>query len=70
MNLDIGYKLNNRSYFNFILVKGIVRVENVEDLLMPNEFLLKSTLITTDLKRDSSGRTRIYEYTPPPQLTL
>ena len=30
---------------------------------------LKSTLMTTDFKRNSSGRTRIYEYSPP-QLTL
>ena len=34
-----------------------------------NKFLLKSTVMTTDFKRNSSGRTRIYEY-PPPQLTI
>ena len=34
--------------------------------VLPGEFLLKSTLMTTDCKRNSSGRTRIYEYTPPP----
>ena len=38
--------------------------------VLPDEFLLKSTVMTTDFKRNSSGRTRIYEYTPPPQLTL
>ena len=37
--------------------------------VLPDEFLLKSTVMTTDFKRNSSGRTRIYEYTPP-QLTL
>ena len=37
--------------------------------VLPGEFLLKSTLMTTDCKRNSSGRTRIYEYTPL-QLTL
>ena len=31
-----------------------------------DEFLLKSTVMTTDFKRNSSSRTRIYEYTPPP----
>ena len=38
--------------------------------VLPDEFLLKSVVITVDFKRNSSGRTRIYEYTPPPQLTL
>ena len=28
--------------------------------------LLKLTLMTTDFKRNLSGRTRIYEYSPPP----
>ena len=38
---------------------------------LPDECLLKSTVMTTDFKRNSSGRTRIYEYAPPPpQLTL
>ena len=37
--------------------------------VLPDEFLLKSTLMTTDFKRNSSGRTRIYEYSPL-QLTL
>ena len=32
---------------------------------LPDEFLLKLTLMTADLKRNSSGRTR-YEYLPPP----
>ena len=32
----------------------------------PDEFLLKSVVITVDFKRNSSGRTRIYEYAPPP----
>ena len=31
-----------------------------------DEFLLKSTVMTTNLKKNSSGRTRIYEYPPPP----
>ena len=39
--------------------------------VLPDEFLLKSTVMTTDFKKNSSGRTRIYEYPhpPPPQLT-
>ena len=36
--------------------------------LSADEFLLKSTVMTTDFKRNSSGRTRIYEYTPPPPM--
>ena len=36
--------------------------------LLPDEFLLKSTVMTTDFKRNSSGRTRIYEYIPPPPI--
>ena len=31
-----------------------------------DEFLLKLTLIKTDFKRNLSGRTRRYEYSPPP----
>ena len=39
--------------------------------VLPDEFLLKSVVITVDFKRNSSGRTRIYEYAPPPpQLKL
>ena len=38
--------------------------------VLPDEFLLKSTVMTTDFKRNSSGRTRIYEYPPPSKLTL
>ena len=37
--------------------------------VLPDEFLLKSVVITVDFKRNSSDRTRIYEYAPP-QLTL
>ena len=37
--------------------------------VLPDEFLLKSVVITDDFKRNSSGRTRIHEYAPP-QLTL
>ena len=37
--------------------------------VLPDEFLLKLTLMTADFKRNSSGRTRRYEYSPP-QLTL
>ena len=37
--------------------------------VLPDEFLLKSVVITVDVKRDSSGRTRIYVYAPP-YLTL
>ena len=36
--------------------------------VLPDEFLLKSTVMTTDFKRNSSGRTRIYEYAPPPPI--
>ena len=41
--------------------------------VLPDEFLLKSVVITDDFKRNSSCRTRVYEYAPPPpppQLTL
>ena len=38
--------------------------------VLPDKFLLKLTLMTADFKRNSSGRTRRYEYSPPPQLTL
>ena len=34
--------------------------------VLPDEFLLKSTVMTTDFKRNSSDRTRIYEYSPLP----
>ena len=34
--------------------------------VLPDEFLLKSVVITADFKRNSSGRTRIYEYATPP----
>ena len=34
--------------------------------VLPDEFLLKLTLMTADFKRNSSGRTRRYEYSPPP----
>ena len=37
--------------------------------VLPDEFLLKLTLMTADFKRNSSGRTRRYEYSPS-QLTL
>ena len=32
--------------------------------VLPDEFLLKSTVMTTDFKRNSSGRTRIYKLPP------
>ena len=32
--------------------------------VLPDEFLLNSTVMTTDFKRNSSDRTRIYEYSP------
>ena len=34
-------------------------------LVLSDEFLLKSVVITVDFKSNSSGRTRIYEYVPP-----
>ena len=34
--------------------------------VLPDEFLLKLTLMTADFKRNLSGRTRRYEYSPPP----
>ena len=34
--------------------------------VLPDEFLLKSIVMSTDFKKNSSGRTRIYEYSPPP----
>ena len=39
--------------------------------VLPDEFLLKLTLMTVDFKRNSSGRTRRYEYShspPPPPI--
>ena len=36
--------------------------------VLPDEFLLKSTVMTTDFKRNLSGKTRIYEYPPPPPI--
>ena len=37
--------------------------------VLPDEFLLKSVVITVDFKRNSSGKTRLYEYaTPPPPI--
>ena len=36
--------------------------------VLPDEFRLKSVAITVDFKRNSSGRTRIYEYAPPPPI--
>ena len=35
-------------------------------LVLPDEFFFKSVVIKVDFKRNSSGRTRIYEYAPPP----
>ena len=35
-------------------------------LVLPDKFLLKSVVIKVNFKRNSSDRTRIYEYTPPP----
>ena len=35
-------------------------------LVLPDEFLLKSAVIKFNFKRNSSDRTRIYEYSPPP----
>ena len=37
-------------------------------LVLPDEFLLKSAVIKFNFKRNSSGRTRIYEYSPPPPI--
>ena len=34
--------------------------------VLPDEFLLKLTLMSADFKRNSSGRRRRYEYSPPP----
>ena len=34
--------------------------------VLPDEVLLKSTLMKIKLKRNSSGRMRIYEYSSPP----
>ena len=36
--------------------------------VLPDEFLLKSAVIKVNFKRNSSGRTRIYEYSPPPPI--
>ena len=33
--------------------------------VLPDEFILKSVVIRIDFKRNSSGRTQIYEYEPP-----
>ena len=60
---DIGY-VETKALIGGGGVYSYVRV-------LPDEFLLKSVGITVDFKRNSSGRTRIYEYAPPPPpLTL
>ena len=69
----------NSQYFTAVLKYQLVRAETKALIggggaysyirVLPDEFLLKSTVMTTDFKRNSSGRTRIYEYTPP-QLML
>ena len=48
--------------------KNILSIPYIRAL--PDECLLKSIPITTDLKRNSWGRTRRYEYSPLPLLTL
>ena len=34
--------------------------------VLPDEFLLKSVVITVDFKRNWSSRTRVFEFPPPP----
>ena len=34
--------------------------------VLPDVFLLKSAVMTSDFKRNSSGRTQMYESAPPP----
>ena len=36
--------------------------------VLPDEFLLKSVVFTVDFKRNSTIRTRIYEYAPLPSI--
>ena len=36
--------------------------------ILPDEFILKSVIIIADFKRNSSSRTRIYKYAPPPLI--
>ena len=61
--------LENRISYTPI-INNVARVTNLCYRVLPDEFLLKLTLMTADFKRNSSGRTRRYEYSPPPQLTL
>ena len=39
-------------------------------LVLPDKFLLKSVVIKVNFKRNSSDRTRIHEYTPPPPISV
>ena len=48
------------------VTKGLIGGAYSYIRVLHDEFLLKSTVMTTDFKRNMSGRTRIYEYPPPP----
>ena len=63
MNLRTPLRFPNRAVTKALIGGGggysYIRV-------LPDEFLLKSVVITVDFKRNSSGRKRIYEYAHPP----
>ena len=60
--------LDNRGETRALIGKG---GEYSYFLVLPDKFLLKSVVIKVNFKRNSSDRTRIYEYKlPPPQLTF
>ena len=55
---DVGGRAETKALIGGGGVYSYIRV-------LPDEFLLKSVVITVDFKRNSSGRTRVYEYAPP-----
>ena len=75
-----NFEISNKNYFfnwpEIRLYGKLVTTRTVTKALigghqsyirvLPDEFLLKSTVMTTDFRRNSSGRAQIYEYPPPP----
>ena len=69
------YRLYSRSLFFGCKARGETRAliggggcEYSYIRVLPDEFLLKLTLMTADFKRNSSSRTRRYEHSPLPPI--
>ena len=60
--------LNSRYSIIRAETKALIGEVHIHIRVLPDEFLLKSTVMTTDFKRNSLGRTRIYKYAPPPPI--